>query len=214
MKQRVIRAFICSLYLCAIASCAVQNGRTAEAQKIQIRIPELTEEREMDGISVPNIETHLTGKQSASLSQTFYIESSGFKSWTDYTKFGTKTRQYQLQQLAETEEETGLRVVDERYCVAIGSYFGTEIGQCFDLVLKNGIRIPCVMSDQKADCDTDADGISSTSNGCVSEFTIDSSVNEEIRTSGDVSYAHEGWDSPVAQVIIYDKNLLKGGVEE
>lgn len=134
-------------------------------------------------------------------------EYSGKKSWMGYNLFGNGTNQYTLQQMAETDEN-GLRKVDGRYCVAVGSHFRTSIGQKFDLILENNVVIPCVMGDQKADCHTDASNIF-TQNGCCSEFLVDSKVlNNSAKTSGDISSINNSWDSPVALVIVYDENIL------
>lgn len=137
---------------------------------------------------------------------------SGKKSWMGYNLFGSGTNQYALQQLAETDQD-GLRKVDGRYCVAIGSHFGTVIGQKFDLVLENNVVIPCVMGDQKADCHTDSSNIF-TQNGCCSEFIVDQTLlNSAAKQSGDVSSVSEKWDSPVVTVIVYDENALTNNEE-
>ncbi len=137
---------------------------------------------------------------------------SGKKSWMGYNLFGSGTDQYKLQQLAETDRN-GLRKVEGRYCVAIGSHFGTAIGQKFDLILENNVVIPCVMGDQKADCHTDSANIF-TQNGCCSEFIVDSAgLNPDAMQSGDVSSINEKWDSPVVTVVVYDENVLTNNEE-
>lgn len=133
-------------------------------------------------------------------------ENSGKKSWMGCNLFGVGTSQYTLQQMAMTDEN-GLRTVNGRYCVAIGSHFGTSIGQCFDLILMDGTRIPCVMGDQKADCHTDAQNIF-TGNGCCSEFIVEqSALNPAAKQSGSVSSIN-GWDSPVMKILVYDINVI------
>ena len=130
----------------------------------------------------------------------------GKKSWMGCNLFGAGTRQAALQQMAMTDEN-GLRTVNGRYCVAIGSHFGTSIGQCFDLILMDGTRIPCVMGDQKADCHTDAQNIF-TGNGCCSEFIVEqSALNPAAKQSGSVSSIN-GWNSPVMKILVYDINII------
>jgi hypothetical protein len=114
-------------------------------------------------------------------------------------RFAKSSRQYALQQLAETEE-MGFRVVDGRYCVAIGSHFNTQIGQYFDLVLDNGIVIPCVMGDLKSNSHTDASNIITVASGCASEFIVDKDVFR-----GTVVKQYKGWESKVKKIIVYDK---------
>lgn len=132
---------------------------------------------------------------------------SGKKSWMGYDLFGFATRQYQLQQMAVTDNN-GLRTVNGRYCVAVGSAFGTAIGQKFDLVLQNGEIIPCIMGDQKADCDTDGANIF-TRNGCCSEFIVDpQNLYSSAMVSGDISSISSRWNSPVSKIRVYKENVL------
>lgn len=130
---------------------------------------------------------------------------SGFKSYMSYkTITSTNSKQYKLQQQAYTGDY-GIREVDGRYCVAIGSYFTSEIGTLFDLVLENGTVIPCILADQKADRHTDSKNIVTTHNGCMSEFVVDmSSLQSSAKLHGDMSYVNDEWDSPVEYLRVYE----------
>lgn len=140
-------------------------------------------------------------------------KTSGFKSYMGYKRgssiiFHKKSRQYKLQTVAETSEE-GVRTVNGRYCVALGSYYTNRIGQYFDLVLENGTVIECILADAKADCHTDSSNRITVANGCMSEFVVDLSVlpkNAKIR--GNVSYCKEEWNSPVKYVRVYEENYF------
>lgn len=124
------------------------------------------------------------------------------KSFMSYKKL-TRCRQKDLQDVAETTSD-GIRMYDGRYCIAIGTHFGTQIGQYVSLVLENGNRIDCIVSDVKADKDTDKENIF-TMNGCCSEFVVDTSLLPSYaKTRGDVSYAREEWGSPVVGIKVYD----------
>ena len=80
---------------------------------------------------------------------------SGFKSYMPYTAITSKnSNQYKLQHTEAYTGEHGIRQVDGRYCIALGSYFGKEIGTYYDLVLENGTVIPCILADRKADIHT------------------------------------------------------------
>ena len=131
----------------------------------------------------------------------------GFKSWMPYTAITMKSSdQYKLQQSAYTGNY-GIRMIENRYCVAIGTHFlennKVKIGTYFDLKLKNGTVIHCVLSDIKADRDTDSSNIFSQ-NKCCSEFLIDrSSLDSSAKLSGDVSSVNKSWNSPVKKIIIY-----------
>ena len=94
--------------------------------------------------------------------------------------------------------------MDGRYCVAIGSHFTSKIGTLFDLVLENGIVIPCILSDQKADEDTDSSNIVTKDNGCLSEFIVDlDTLSKSAKRQGDISYCTKKWNSPVDSIRIY-----------
>lgn len=135
---------------------------------------------------------------------------SGFKSYMPYTAITSKSsKQYKLQQIAYTGNY-GIRMVDNRYCVAIGTAFGAEIGTYFDLVLKNGTVIKCVLADVKANKDTDSKNMITSHNGCVSEFVVSSiSLNSKAKRDGDISSCRKDWNSPVVKVVVYNKNAFK-----
>lgn len=138
---------------------------------------------------------------------------SGMKSYMPYSVgdksiFTQSSNQYKLQELCNTGNY-GIRQYNGRYCVAIGSYFGTAIGQYFDLILENGVSIPCIMADQKADCHTDDSNIITVANGCMTEFVVDFvNLNSDAKRMGDISYCSEDWKSRVVEVRVYDMNAL------
>lgn len=137
---------------------------------------------------------------------------SGMKSWMDYRKItDTTSPQYKLQQEFAETGDYGLRTVDGRYCVAIGYAFEPKIGQYFDLVLENGVVIPCIISDEKRKSDTDSDNIFTSETGCCSEFVVDNeSLSTKAHLHGDISDVNEDWDSPVEYIKIYTKkNVLE-----
>ena len=124
-----------------------------------------------------------------------------FKSYMGYKAITNKSsQQYQLQQIAYTDEN-GLRKINGRYCVAIGSHWDVDMGENFDLVLENGTTIPCIKADAKADRDTDSSNIY-TANGCCSEFIVDTAnLDRSAKTSGNISSIDPLWNSPVKTII-------------
>ena len=133
-----------------------------------------------------------------------------FKSYMGYKAITNRSSsQYRLQHEYATTGSYGIRQVNDRYCIAVGTRFKAEIGQYLDLVLKNGTIIPCILGDIKANRDTDTTN-TFTVNGCCSEFIVDSSVLiSAIKNSGNVSSATEEWDSPVEKIRVYSINVLK-----
>lgn len=131
------------------------------------------------------------------------------KSFESYTVFGRNTNQQKLQEIAVTDEH-GFRMINGNYLVAVGSKFGMKIGQYFDLVLEDGTIIHCIMGDEKDDDDTDKHNVY-TSNGCMSEFIVDTSrLDSTVAKMGDCSYLNDNWNSRVVEVIVYSWNVLDG----
>lgn len=132
------------------------------------------------------------------------------KSFESSTVFGRNTRQQKLQNMAQTNSE-GFRIVNGRFCIAVGSAVGKKVGTYIDVVLENDVVIPCVMGDQKDNGDTDSAN-QRTANGCVSEFIVETKVlyrnSKKASNRGDVSYAYDNWNSPVKEFHVYDKNIL------
>ena len=123
----------------------------------------------------------------------------------------TGSPQYKLQHWYAHTGNYGIRMVNDRYCVAIGSHFRCSIGQYFDLVLANGTIIKCIKGDEKANKDTDGSNIFSR-NGCATEFLIDrGALASSIKRSGDTSSACKRWKSRVVKIKVYKNNILKSG---
>lgn len=136
---------------------------------------------------------------------------SGFKSYMPYTTITNKSSsQYKLQQQATTGRY-GIRTIDGyRYCVAIGTAFKAEIGTYFDLILENGVVIPCIVGDIKADEHTESNNIITSNNGCLSEFIIDGTeLKREVKRDGDVSSCLDSWNSPAFKIKIYEKTFFE-----
>ena len=126
-------------------------------------------------------------------------DDSSFKAYEDY-KCLTCCEQYDLQQEAWTDD-LGFRRVDDRYCVALGSRFGSDIGTHYTVVLENGTEIKCILADQKADKDTDENNVADH-NGCVVEFVVDTKhLQSTARTMGDASYACDAFEGNIKEII-------------
>lgn len=126
-----------------------------------------------------------------------------FKSYMPYTAITNKSSpQYKLQQLAYTGDY-GIRMVNGRYCLAVGSYYTTKIGTYIDLVLANGTIIKCILADCKADAHTDTTHRQNP-NGSITEFIVDiNKLNKKAKQMGDISYCNENWHGEIAEVRIY-----------
>ena len=117
--------------------------------------------------------------------------------------------QYKLQSIAYTGEH-GIRQVNERFCVAIGTFTGASVGTYVDLILENETVIPCIISDFKANAHTDLNNQITSHNGCVSEFLVSENLDIRAKQMGDISYCKEEWKSPVKIIKVYEKNVFDG----
>lgn len=73
---------------------------------------------------------------------------------------------------ATTDKETGIRLHDGRYCIAVGSYYTSKIGTKINLIMENGSTVKCVLGDQKADRDTIVNH-SQAIDGSIVEMIVD-----------------------------------------
>lgn len=131
------------------------------------------------------------------------------KSFMDYTTItSVSSNQYKIQSSKAYTGESGVRMVNGRYLIAIGSFYSKEVGQYIDLVLENGTVIPCIIGDCKSDKDT-MNNHATGKDGSTAEFIIQTSaVSSDVRKSGDCSDIDESWESPVIEVRIYNKNVF------
>lgn len=114
----------------------------------------------------------------------------------------TSSRQYKLQKKAYTGSY-GIRQVDGRYCIAVGSYYTEKIGTYIDLILKNGTVIPCILADCKANKDTDGKN-QKTADGSLVEFVVDTpKLSKKVRIRGDVAYSTKAWNSKIVKIKIH-----------
>lgn len=98
------------------------------------------------------------------------------KTWANYQAVtDTSSPQYKLLNSDEcyTDEETGIRMVDDCYCVALGSYYGSKIGQKYLIKLSSGNEFKAILCDQKSDRHTDEKHQYAKKNKDIIEFYID-----------------------------------------
>ena len=137
----------------------------------------------------------------------------GFKSWMSYKAItNISSKQYKLQQIASTGY-AGIRTVNNRYCVAIGTAFDASIGTYIDLILEDGFVIPCIVADIKNPKHTDANNVFTITGKtkktiCCTEFVIDpDKLNLDAMESGNISDCNELWTECVRAIVVYDKNV-------
>lgn len=129
----------------------------------------------------------------------------GFKSYEPYDLITVQSIQLYLQQEAVTDVN-GFRLLDNRYLVAVGTFCNAPCGTYIDLILENGILIPCIVGDVKSDAHTDETNTYTVNTMCASEFIVDDTVCPAVWT-GDISTVYEEWKSKVAGVRVYNLNF-------
>lgn len=98
------------------------------------------------------------------------------KTWANYQAVTMRSSpQYKLlnSKNCYTDPETGIRMVDDCYCVALGSYYGSTIGQKYLIKLSSGNEFKAILCDQKANRHTDANHQYAVNNKDIIEFYID-----------------------------------------
>lgn len=101
------------------------------------------------------------------------------KTYAYYTAVTAKSSpQYKLlrSDACYTDPETGIRMVDGYYCVALGSYYGTKIGTKYKITLDdNGTKreINVILCDQKSNRHTDSNHQYARNNSDIVEFYVE-----------------------------------------
>lgn len=128
------------------------------------------------------------------------------KSYMSYKKITDRSsKQYNIQTKSYTDEN-GLRVYNDRYCVAVGTYFTSKVGTYIDVELDDGTILPCVVGDIKSDVDTDANNIQGNDSSIV-EFIVDTAyISSEVSTSGDISDVDE-LSSSITGIYLYSEDV-------
>lgn len=96
--------------------------------------------------------------------------------YTAVTNTGSKQYAILHSPDAWSDPETGMRMVGDRYCIAIGQGYGITAGEKVDVVLSDGSYVKCIVGDMKADCDTDPTRKYQNTNRNVVEMVVDYAV--------------------------------------
>lgn len=171
----------------------------AEAKKEAERLKkEAAKKEKRSGVNAQCLESY----------KSFSIGSEGrssWKSWMPHTKasggsiFCHSSDQYALQQRAATGKY-GIRTVDGRYCIAVGSAYANKIGTKIDVVMQSGRILNCILGDQKADRDTDAGNRYHVSDGSYVEFVVDrNAIDSRAKNAGNFDAIDE-FSGPIAEI--------------
>jgi hypothetical protein len=108
-------------------------------------------------------------------------------SYEDYNCItDASTPNYEYSVCKAHTDENGLRKIGNSYCVALASDFGTKIGTKYKVTLSTGKVINVILTDQKADCDTNG---YKALDGSVIEFIVDTDcLPLKVSNLGSISY--------------------------
>ena len=132
------------------------------------------------------------------------------KSYMSYKTITDKSsEQYKLQHSKDiyTDNE-GFRRIGDNFIIAIGTYFGCNVGQEVMVKLSSGVTFKAIVGDIKANQHTDNINIQHSVDGSVVEFLVDSSkLVETIRKMGDCSYSSANdFKGDVVGITVYENN--------
>lgn len=131
------------------------------------------------------------------------VPKNGIKCYMSYRAITAKgSPQYKLQHTkAYTDPKTGVRMVDGRYCIAMGSSAATKIGTKIDLIFASGKVVHAILGDQKAG----AAGGWIHPDGSAVEFLVDmGTLPRYARRMGDLSVLKK-FKGRITKIRVYKK---------
>ena len=116
------------------------------------------------------------------------VNKKDFKSYMPYTAITNKaSKQWQLQQSATTDKN-GLRCIDSKPMVAVGTGWGLSIGDSAIITCDNGNNFEVVIGDIKANNHTNVENKTTSANNCRCEFIVDyKQLNPTVKKMGNVA---------------------------
>ena len=169
----------------------IQNNQDLkkETQVLQDNVIRLESEVQTGNEALVEYEEKLEDYESTKPSKPVYSTSWGsMKSYMSYKAItNTRSKQYQLQKKAVTDPTTGIRTINGDYCVAIGSGWGCAVGDRILVTLQGGKTFNAIVADAKADAHTNSDNKTTTHDGSVVEFVVDTpKLPKKVRLSGNI----------------------------
>ena len=119
---------------------------------------------------------------------TVKVSKRDFKSYMPYTAITNKSsEQWKLQQSATTDEN-GIRCLNGKPMVAVGTGWGVSVGDNAVITCDNGNSFEVVIGDIKDNNHTNTENKTTSANNCRCEFIVDSrQLNPTVKTMGNVA---------------------------
>lgn len=129
---------------------------------------------------------------------------SSCKTYAYYTAVTMKSSpQYKLLNGAScyTDPDTGIRMVDDCYCVAMGSFYGTKIGTKYKITLNTGKTFNVILCDSKQDRHTNSTNQYGSQNKDILEFYVErSKIPSKVGGDYNVLPQFNGWVSGIERI--------------
>lgn len=126
-----------------------------------------------------------------------------FKSYTNYRLLSKNSPQWNKVQCHPDAytDANGLRKVGDYYCVAMGSYYSTTLGDLFLITTEVG-TFKVILCDFKANRHTDVNNQYTLHNNCMVEFYVDmSTLNSTAKQMGDISYVDNNFEGKIIDIV-------------
>ena len=212
----IVGAIIITIYILAlwfyttpVSACTLNAGISKQLNQYdyQLVIPVAGFSKEV--INIKEYEPSVEENEQVIVQQPIGIEkdvpsNNSFKSYMDADTITSRnTDQYKLKAKYVLDPQTGIWTVDERYCIAVGSYYTQSIGTYIDVVMENGSTLHCILGECKRNRDTDYTNRQNP-NGSVVEFIVNtSSMPTMVRKMGDCSYGSQSMTGEIQSIIVY-----------
>ena len=206
----IIYLLVLLLHTMPVSACTLNAGISKQLNEYnqQFAIPIAGFSKEL--MNMKEYEPSVEENEQVIVQQSIGIEkdvppNNSFKSYMDADTITSRnTDQYKLKAKYVIDEQTGIWTVDERYCIAVGSYYTQSIGTYIDVVMENGSTLHCILGECKRNRDTDYTNRQNP-NGSVVEFIVNiSSMPSMVRKMGNCSYACEEMKGEIKSIIVYD----------
>ena len=157
--------------------------------------------------TVKNTEVEIVAEPEPQWVEMDVPSNNSFKSYMGAHKItDTSSAQYQLKS-EYLDSACGIKLVDDRYVIAIGTYYTETVGTRVDLVMENGEIVPCIVGDVKKNRDTDATNRQHNVDSSVVEFVVNAdTLSSEAKSHGDCSWADPRLMGEIKAIRVYKEN--------
>lgn len=173
-------------------------------------------EEEIKAIEQDKIEEETATKReraikiSRGISRSVPKGNTSMKSYMNYKTITNKSsEQYKLQNRDDVwTDEEGFRRIEDKFMVAVGTFYSKEVGQELIIELDNGTTFDAIVGDIKDDKHTDSTNRQHKVDKSVIEFVVDTKkLDSTIRKTGNCSYSTlNQFQGNISNIIVLPKD--------